>query len=578
MNENYNDFDMYSKRIGLFYQKKEKIGTIFGFILTMIYISASISLFIIYTSDVVNRKTIRVHDSTIYPREAPSIDLDKNLFYFAFGVEAPTGTTRFIDPTIYYPKVYFFDKIKDGGNLKTIYEEELKVERCDDRKFGEDYKSLLVSGELNNSYCVEDINLTLKGGFKYDRISYIRIGIYPCINTTENNNHCKSQEIIDANLSGAYFSLLAKDIGLDPSNYSNPIIPTFQDLYTTIDKTFFRDFILYFGITEVQTDEGLFYEEINSKKLLQFRKESQAFYFRDEENYYNGKTMCAIQFRLGDDIRVQKRSYNKITEVFATTGGYMQLISTVFTIITILTNKLIYEVKLANSLFNFYPSIRKISVKTEFTKLIDTFNKNKFNSSFYNKINKTEIGSKFNNSILNSSEKNSNSLIFQENNINSKFQRNNNNINAYSSKILKLNNNSIIEPNNDNNNYSKIEENKNNSKNEENKNDNNNNRSKISLLPYGIDIYSSNNNNNKKNLNKNKNDELKHSDYIIEKNNNNINDYDNKKLKINMLYYYCFSKCRKDKEDIKLFNIGISFYRKKMDIIHLFNIILFFLE
>jgi len=100
---------------------------------------------------------------------------------------------------------------------------------------------------LNNSYCVEDINLTLKGEFKYDRISYIRIGIYPCINTTENNNHCKSQEIIDANLSGAYFSLLAKDIGLDPSNYSNPIIPTFQDLYTTIDKSFFRDFILYFG-------------------------------------------------------------------------------------------------------------------------------------------------------------------------------------------------------------------------------------------------------------------------------------------------------------------------------------------
>ena len=581
MNVNYIDFDMYSKRIGLFYQKKEKIGTLFGLILTIIYISVSILLFIIYTSDVVNHRTIRVHDSTIYPREAPSIDLDKNLFYFAFGVEAPTGTTRFIDPTIYYPKVYFFDKIKDGGNLKTIYEEELKVERCDDTKFGEDYKSLLVSGELNNSYCVEDINLTLKGGFKYDRISYIRIGIYPCINTTENNNHCKSQEIIDANLSGAYFSLLAKDIGLDPSNYSNPIIPTFQDLYTTIDKAFFRDFILYFGITEVQTDEGLFYEEINSQKLIQFRKESKTFYFRDEENYYNGKTMCAIQFRLGDDIRVQKRSYNKMTEVFATTGGYMQLISTVFTIISILTNKLIYEVKLSNSLFNFYPSKRKISVKTEFTKLIDNLNKTKFNSFFYNKINKTEIGRKFNNSILNSSDKNSNSLIIQEYNINrlknKNDQRNSNNIIKTPSKILKINNNSIIEPNNDNNNYSKIEEDKNknnnNSKNEDNKNDKNNNRSKISLLPYGIDIYSSNNNSKLHHLNKNKNDELRHSDYIIEKN-NKINDYDAKNVKISMLYYYCFSNCRKDKEDIKLFNIGISFYRKKMDIIHLFNIIL----
>jgi hypothetical protein len=47
-----------------------------------------------------------------------------------------------------------------------------------------------------------------------------------------------------------------------------------------------------------------------------------------------------------------------------------------------------------------------------------------------------------------------------------------------------------------------------------------------------------------------------------------------KNIKINTFYYYCFSHCRKDKEDIKLFDVGISFYRKKMDIIHLFNIIL----
>ena len=75
-------------------------------------------------------------------------------------------------------------------------------------------------------------------------------------------------------------------------------------------------------------------------------------------------------------------------------------------------------------------------------------NKNKFNSFFYNRINKTEIDHKFNNSILNSLDKNSNSLIIQEYNINrlknKNDQRNNNNIIKTSSKILKLNNNSII--------------------------------------------------------------------------------------------------------------------------------------
>ena len=574
MNISILDLDMYSKRISLFYKSKEKIGSLFGLLLTIIYILASLSLFFVYTLDVIEHKTIRVHDSTIYPREAPSIHLDNNLFYFAFGVEDPTEKTRFIDKTIYYPKVHFFKKIKEvGGNLKIIYEEELKVERCNEMKFGEDYKSLLVSGELNNSYCIQNINLTLTGGLKFDKISYIQIGIYPCVNSTENNNHCKPQEIIDSHLSGSYFSILVKDIGLDPSNYGNPIIHTFQDFYTTIDKSFFRDLILYFGITEIQTDEGLFNEQIDSKRILQFRKESKAFYFKDESSYYNGNTMCDIQIRLGDNIRIQKRSYNKMSTVFATTGGYMQLISTVFTIITLLANKLECEIKLVNSLFNFYPNKRKIIVKREYSKfIIDSLYNNGINKNnlYLNKFNRTEISSKAINLFSNIN----NISIEKENNYNCKNYNNSKklilNVNSSPNKIE-----STIFPFKNTN--SPIEKSKNNSLKkriktifEENKN--NNNKSKNTLIPCGNDLYSQSIS-NQLNINKN-NSELRHSDYIIDNNIYLSDNYSSKSIKINTCNYYCFSHCRKDKEDIKLFDVGISFYRKKMDIIHLFNIIL----
>ena len=279
MKINYLDFDIYTKRIGLYYHKKEKMSSKFGFILTLLYVAALLSLFWVYTYDVIKHKTIRVNDSTIYPREAPNISLDNNLFYFAFGVETAIDNIKFVDNTIYYPRAHFYYKKKEDGNLKTIYEEELKVERCNETKFGEDYQSLLVSGELNNSHCIEDINLTLIGGAKYDRISYIGIGIYPCVNTTENHNHCKPQEVIDYYMSGAYFYVFAKDIGLNPSNFDNPLIPTFYDLYTTIDKSFFRDLIMYFGITEIQTDEGLFGEKNNIKKNFTISKRVKIFLF-----------------------------------------------------------------------------------------------------------------------------------------------------------------------------------------------------------------------------------------------------------------------------------------------------------
>lgn len=45
---NYLDFDIYSKRITFFYNNKEKIGSVFGFILAILYTIILIILFLIY--------------------------------------------------------------------------------------------------------------------------------------------------------------------------------------------------------------------------------------------------------------------------------------------------------------------------------------------------------------------------------------------------------------------------------------------------------------------------------------------------------------------------------------------------
>lgn len=434
----------------------------------------------------------------------------------------------------------------------------MKVERCNATKFGEEYRSLLVNGELNSSYCLEDINLTLTGGAKYDKISYIGIGIYPCVNSSENNYHCKPREIIDAYMSGAYFSVLAQDIGLNPSNYGNPLIPTFLNVYTTIDKSFFRDLYLYFGITEIQTDEGLFSEKITSKKILQFRKESKSFYFKDNSNFYNGNTMCNVQIRLGEDIRVQKRTYNKFTQVFATTGGYMQLISTVFTIITFITNNLEYQIKLFNSLYNYHPNRRKISLKKEL-KLVGYLNdkcKNKMGGV-------TDILPNTNDNMINIIKRKS--LAFEK-------ERNISNQNSKNDKMILNTNTSAVIMDSKNIKFNKDNNKFNNSDNKNsNLKENKNNKSNIAFLPFEIDISSSSNLKNKANINKNL--KLSKYDYIIKRSYKAIDDYFSKQFQINMFSYW-FSKCRKKRENDKLFELGISFYRKKIDVINLFNITL----
>ena len=552
------DFDIYSKPIGFFYRDKERIGTVFGFVLTIIYLIICLALFAFYTLTTINKSDMKVHDSFLYQKDAPEMKINSSFFYFAFGVENYlTGYTRFIDETIYYPRVEYVHKVKDGSIFKIIEKKVLHFERCKSENFGKEYEDLLVNGELNNSYCINDLDLTLSGNFKFDKLSYIQINIHPCVNNTENNYHCKPREVIDEYLSGTFISILAKDIGLEPSNYTHPVIPQFQDIYSTIDKSYFRDFVVFYGITEIQTDKGLFYEQIHKDRYINLMKTTQGIYYKELNNFYNGESMCEVQIRMSDDIRIQKRTYRKMSEVFAITGGYMQLISTIFSIITFLSNKIDHEVKLVNSIFNFYPNQKKITLKHKLQKF-------QISNDLHN--NKDCSFSKAKNENISMSNKRSSILNLNKSNV---FKIYSNDISSPSIGLVRKRENMHNGKLSENNSKEKENSNYMNAK-EKASSNNESNKSKIAFLTFGMN---SNSPHKKRNI-FNKSLVIKKKESIAENKNKKMKDW-KKSLKFTPIDYYCFSKF-KNKEEIQLFNLAIAFYKQKLDVIYLFHIILLF--
>ena len=514
-------YDIYSKRIGFFYNNHEKIGSCFGLLLTALYILVTLILFLFLLIRTIQRKEMKVYDSTIYSKDIPIIDINSSSIYFAFGLEHPVTSNRFIDETIYNVKIAYFDRTKINGQFQTTERRDLDYELCKEEKFGESYKHLFMEGELNNSYCLKDYNLTLAGGYKYNRMTYFRIRLYPCVNSTTNNNHCKPQSIIDTYFKNGYFSILSKDIGLNPSNYSFPVLPTLQDLYTSIDKNIYRDYILYYGITEIQTDTGLFYENFENERYLDFRKETQSFNFRDENDFYSGKTICSVAFRLDDIIKVQKRTYTKFKEVFASTGGYMQLMSTIFTLLSLISNKLIPELKIMNGIFSFSLKKQKMMMKINTIKDFNsTFTQNNFNNYIYFPSKKSVSQGKKNSVILNNISKGS--LIGLEDNNSSLINVFNNKEELFNKKRESGRQNNITK---ENSKISSFVEKK--FKSKIDKRDNNSN----SLLDFNEII------------------------------NFNLFDY----------YCYCFRSISKKNKEIKLFNTGITLYKRKMDVINVFT-------
>ena len=518
-------FDIYSKRITFFYDKKEKIGSYFGLSLTLTYIFASLILFIYYFAITIERKEINVFDSTEYSEQTPSLDVNEKLIYLAFGIEDKQTSSRFIDETIYYPQILFIKRAKQDGMFKTVSSQELPYERCNETKFGPHYQKFFYKGELNNSYCIKTFNLTLAGGYKYDIMNYIRIKIYPCINGTKNHFNCKPKEIVDSYISGSYFSLIIKDIGLNPTNYSSPLSPTIQNLYTSLDKQFFRDFILYFGLSEIHSDIGYFNEILIKEKYLRFRRHEQTFYFRDINKYEEGNEICVLQIRLDDNIEIQKRSYTKLPQIFSLIGGYMQLISTSFSIISLVVNKIGPEIKILNDIFNFNVKKGKMMMKIHSLKdlsLITLARKSKGN-------------------------------IFPIRNIN-RFKRLSNDKSFKSKK-------------------SEIEL------------DISNSLTPITIVNKKEDLLSLDLKSQKKNEN------IKNSSFVKspKHNKNSMSNVLNKvsvedkesetkifqgRINFNLFEYYCLRRLTSKSRQIDLFRKGRAIYRKKMDIINVFTLLL----
>ena len=548
----YFNFDMYARSPNFYFKNHDRINTCFGTLLTLIYIVVSLTLFIYQLIMTIQRKNFKVYDSTIYGQEMPFIDLNSNTLYFAFGLEDPQTMNRFIDDSIYVAKIVFVDKAKINDELVTVYQQNLDFEKCNVINFGENYQHLFLEDELNNSYCLKKFerNLTLAGGYKYERFSYIRIRIYPCVNSTENNFTCKSQEEIDRFMSSGYFSIILKDIGLNPSNYSIPVLPTLQDLYTTIDKRIYKNYILNLGVTEIHTDIGLFQEKIKTQKYLQFRKEMETFTFRNEEEYYQGKSVIIAQLKLDDNINVQTRSYVKIPEIFSTIGGYMQLMNTAFLLFSIIVNKFNLELKILNSIFKFNLKKKKIIMKLQKLNDWEDMRVSSIHSPTVNFKKMTNISRHLD--LLDNKSKNS---LIKENEIN-------------------------------NISYLNLSENKNDAENKSKSIILKKIKRKSNALPFENSKMEHSNKISKKKLNLNlRNTQDHHKEngtnynLLNSKKNNFFNEMSykdfNDNIELNMFDYCCCHLIHEKRHKIiELYNIANSFYRKKLDVVNVFNLLL----
>jgi len=316
------------------------------------------------------RAEVTFYDTYAFTGEPPKIKLTPDKFYGGFALGNPYTLETFVDDTIYTVSAIYMDGQKIDGKWVFV-PTPLNIETCKIERFGEKYRDIFKKKNIEKMHCVPFLNHTLRGHLTYDVYSYYLVKFIPCINSTLNNNHCKSLDVIKKYLTQTFMTFKMEDVDLTPQNYHEPIILRGKEVSANVGKNLFQDIHSFFQVVNIETDEDLIgFEAFSSIKKEQYIKYDQSIILSNlkssnlNQNMWND-SIVDVTIALSEQELTQKRTYPKLIVVLGDVGGFMEVFFSLFKILAMFLTEALYNASLVNHLFRFNLSKKSILVKSK---------------------------------------------------------------------------------------------------------------------------------------------------------------------------------------------------------------------
>jgi len=348
------EIDMFGKTPEFYFQGRPKKVTTIGVIFTFIYIALYIVYFIYKLVKMIQRVEVTYYDTYAFTGEIPSIQLTSDNFYGGFGLLDPNGSP-FVNEQIYYATAIHWQGIKTDGVWEWV-PTNLPLEKCKLEKFGSKYQDIFISKDLENMYCLENVDVSLAGYATSDIYSYFVVNLYPCVGQTSDGLPCLNEYVV-ALLTKNNFQFQMQDIELTPQDYKNPVQVREKDISGPVYSDLYQKIYAYLQITQIETDEdiiGFGLDDVKNEKYLKY-DESWIISAPMGKNIFTeaGEPLCEITIQLSEKVLTQKRSYTTLFEVLGDVGGLMEVLSMVLKTICSFIVDILYEISIINNLFQF---------------------------------------------------------------------------------------------------------------------------------------------------------------------------------------------------------------------------------
>lgn len=341
----FTKLDLFSKRPhfyihdSLFFQTK--FGAFFSIIVSLLILTAGVY----FGREIWLKDNPTVNTKFEVTPEPGELVLDKDKWDCFFGLQF--NNTLFIDESFYTIKGRLFTYTNDNG----LSDSEFNIEPCTENSLSETNKEIFSSYSHDNAYCISWNNtqtLSLQKMWGQEGFSYIDISIWPCINSTENNNSCATPEELNNKLSIGVFDLYTIYYFVDSTNYHEPYTKTVKNSFFAVSYKTFIHSILWIYHSEIKSDIGF---------LLTQEVKSEAFFIDSLQlNYYSepetDSRYVRFQFQVTNYKQVYQRSYIKLQTFCAQLGGLINFFIICGTIICFSMNEFMYRNYLVNYFYD----------------------------------------------------------------------------------------------------------------------------------------------------------------------------------------------------------------------------------
>ena len=321
--------DIFGFNFPLRYQKEKEYNTIFGIVFSIFSIIIILLITFLYLKEMINKSNFSIVTNYIYSEENFQIDISSfplmlSLINCKLETDIDDSYALFVlDLNIYTPI------INNIGLLilnKTTYS--IELEMCSSSNFG-NYINMFKNYEYTKNICIKpNQKILLEGRFGDQVKGYTTLDIHliKCVNSTNNNNKCKSNEKINEYLLNSYVSLFYISQTIDHYNVSNPVINLLNSDTFSISPQNIKRFYYFYSKEKYISDNGVIFK--NKKEYDLFQNHHTNFDLIDHDS--TPVILLDIIFSCHNLKTLYERKYLKIQDVLGTIGGFFDILSNLF--------------------------------------------------------------------------------------------------------------------------------------------------------------------------------------------------------------------------------------------------------